>query len=136
MTVTLKSCPYRKQRSAENGFDTDIVCVAGDNHRLGMAAVDAGWIGRICGKCPIPDAFAESAKPCLYMLPMRFFADDEVKTLYQSHFLWDKSAARGKIRRTACPGSLFNVVSASGEMSPPRNRVAHPSREKTLSRRN
>jgi hypothetical protein len=84
----LRACLYRLERPLAGTADKEIVCLAGGNHRLGLAGGDARYLASVCGQCPIPEALSEEAKPCLYLLPIRIFGEIEIKTLYQCRALY------------------------------------------------
>jgi hypothetical protein len=86
--MALRPCLYRKQRAMEDEAEVEIVCLAGGNHRLGIAGVDLKYLEDVCGQCPIPGALTDEARACLYLLPFRIFGEVEIETLYHCRWLY------------------------------------------------
>jgi len=92
--MALRPCLYRKERPVEDAAEVKIVCIAGGNHRLGIAGSDLKYMEDVCGQCPIPDALTDEAGACLYLLPIRIFGEVEIETFYQCRWLYKLNPKR------------------------------------------
>lgn len=86
--MDLRPCLYREARAPDGGGPTELVCLAGGRHPLGVVGGDLCYLMKVCGTCPIPAALSEEAKPCLYLLPLRIFGEEEIDTLYHCRWLY------------------------------------------------
>lgn len=86
--MTLAPCLYRQKQPTGDGGGVELVCLAGGNHPLGLLGGDLNYMTKVCGSCPIPAALREEAKPCLYLLPLRIFRENEIETLYHCRWLY------------------------------------------------
>jgi len=86
--MALRPCIYRKEHQIENSAEVEIVCLAGGNHRLGIAGSDLSFLENVCGECPVPEALTDEAMACLYLLPIRIFGEAEIETFYFCRWLY------------------------------------------------
>ena len=74
------ACAHRRIAPSEAGGDPLIVCGCSGGLPLGSENGDRGNVSAICGSCTIPSALDPSRRPCLYLVPVRIWEGDALRT--------------------------------------------------------
>lgn len=76
----IPACAYRRIVSPPPGAEPHVVCVCSGELPLGMVSGPRGDFAEICGSCTIPEELAPSRRPCIYLVPVRIWEGDTLRT--------------------------------------------------------
>lgn len=79
-TLHFPACAYRRIVPCEPGGDRFVACGCSGELPIGMENGDRGNVAEVCGACTIPAALDSSRRPCLFLVPVRVWEGDALRT--------------------------------------------------------
>ena len=76
----IPACAHRRMLPSEPGGDSFVVCGCSGGVPIGLMNGDRGNVIEICGSCTIPAALDPSRRPCLFLVPVRIWEEDALRT--------------------------------------------------------
>jgi len=77
----LPPCEYRRVLASSGpGADPYVVCVCSGGLPIGAVKRGRGDAAGACGRCSIPAELDPARRPCLYLVPVRIWEDDSLRT--------------------------------------------------------
>ncbi len=99
---SLPSCWYRRAVDASPGMPAHCVCDCAGGIPIGLNAAEDPLVVEICGACNIPSELHPSRRTCLFLIPVRIWEDDCLRTGFSCRWFYGLKPER-------LPGEVWKV---------------------------